>query len=242
MRLKTAVGRVLRRYPPLFRLSSRVYHAVLGSFRPLSPGGPEAVQRAIDLALESVSDRGWDYYEFGLFRGYTFLAAFETLKDRGADDARMYGFDSFEGLPPVEGVDEGDGQFFEGQFACSRAAVEATLAERGMDWSRADLIEGYYDASLTEELRSRHAFRSAGVVLFDCDLYASTRDALAWIEPYLVDGAVLLFDDWMSYGGSTESGQPKAWDEFCASHPQYSAEPLFEFPHNGFAMRLSVSG
>ena len=240
VRIKTLIGGVLQRYPPLFRLASNFYHTLLGSFRPLSPGGPEAVRRAIGLALEARGDRGWDYYEFGLFRGFTFLCAFEAIRDHRLTDARLYGFDSFEGLPEIEGADSGEGQFFSGQFACGREKVEANLSERGIDWARATLIEGFYNESLTESLRSEYPFRSAGVVLLDCDLYSSTRDALSWLTPYLVDGSIVLFDDWMSYGGSNDSGQPKAWTEFLAANPGYSFETLFSFPHNGLAVRLRV--
>lgn len=240
MRIKTIVGSVLRRYPPLFRSASKVYHGIRGSFRPLSPGGPSAVERALALANEERGADGWDYYEFGLFRGYTFLTAFATLRDRRLDGVRMYGFDSFEGLPEIEGVDEGDGQFFAGQFSCSREAVESSLRGRGMDWSRAALVEGFYSDSLTEELRGKHPFRPAGVVLLDCDLYSSTQEALTWLDPYLVDGTVILFDDWLSYGGSADSGQPKAWTEYLAAHPGYKSEELFSFVRNGLAVRLRV--
>jgi hypothetical protein len=43
------------------------------------------------------------------------------------DSVSFYGFDSFEGLPQAEGIDEVDGRFFEGQFACSRQEVEKSL-------------------------------------------------------------------------------------------------------------------
>ncbi len=241
MRIKMLASSVLRRCPPLFRLASNVYHGIRGSFRPLSPGGPGAVQRALELAGQEWGADGWDYYEFGLFRGFTFLTAFETLRDLKLDGVRLYGFDSFEGLPEVEGVDKGSGQFFAGQFSCGREAVEASLRERGMDWSRADLIEGFYSDVLTEELRGKHEFRPAAVVLLDCDLYSSTREALDWLDPYLVDGSIILFDDWLSYGGSDESGQPKAWAEFVAARAGYGSEELFSFAHNGLAVRLRLS-
>src|SRR5687768_4705011 len=76
LRPKNLIEMALRRTPPLYRLASRIYHRVNGSFRTLSPGAPGAIARA----LEFVKDRGQDgdYYEFGVFRGYTFLSAQQT--------------------------------------------------------------------------------------------------------------------------------------------------------------------
>ena len=75
-------------------------------------------------------------------------------------------------------------------------------------------------------------------MLLDCDLYSSTRDALEWLDPYLVDGSILLFDDWGSYGGALDAGQPKAWAGFLAARPGCESETLFPFLHNGLAVRL----
>ena len=242
MRLKNHVGGVLRRVPPLFRVASRMARRLDSSFSTLSPGTPEAIHKALQLAKENASGPGvGDYYEFGLFRGYTFLSAKRACDDLGLPEVRFYGFDSFAGLPPVEGVDEGDGQFFAGQFACSRATVEKHLTENGMDWSRAALIEGFFDVSLTEELRTRHPFRPAGVVLLDCDLYSSTADAIRWLEPYLTAGTIILFDDWNSYGDSADLGQPKAFSEYLERTPHLRAEMLWDFSYHGRAFRLMAS-
>lgn len=235
MRLKSSIENALKHYPPLFRFGSRVYHKLNGSFRTLSPGTPDAIQKAFALVqLESDGPIG-DYYEFGLFRGYTFLQAYNHCKALGIDSPHFYGFDSFEGLPPAEGVDQADGRFFEGQFTCSKEEVETNLANNGMDRSRTTLVEGFYEDSLTESLREQHDFKRASVVLLDCDYYSSTRIAIFWMQPYIGAGTVLLFDDWFSYseGDNKELGQQKALDEFLLENPQHHAEPLWEFSIHG---------
>ena len=80
-----------------------------------------------------------DYYEFGLFRGCSFLQAFKHTESLAIKDTHFYGFDSFEGLPVADGIDEADSRFFEGQFACSKEDVEKNLANNGMDSSRSTL-------------------------------------------------------------------------------------------------------
>jgi hypothetical protein len=241
MSFKSTVEDLLRNYPPLFRLASRMYHKMHGSFRTLSPGAPGAIRKGFERVLERDGSVSGDYYEFGLFRGYTFLQAWNHAKALGLNEVNFYGFDSFEGLPAAEGIDQVDGRFFEGQFACSREEVEKNLASEGVDLSKVSLVEGYYENSLTEELYTRFPFKPAAVVLLDCDYYSSTVTALGWMEPYIQVGTVLLFDDWFSYGESNELGQQKAYQEFLDRHPEFHSEALWEFENHGKGFELKAA-
>lgn len=241
MSFKKTVENLLRNYPPLFQLGSKIYHKLNSSFATLSPETPEAILKAFKLVKQDQQPPFGDYYEFGLFRGYAFLKAFEHSRDLGIDEINFHGFDSFEGLPPAEGVDKADGRFFEGQFACSKESVESNLASNGMDMSRVNLVKGFYEDSLTDELKEQHAFKPASVVLMDCDLYSSTVDALEWVDSYLQDGTVLLFDDWYSFGDSEDLGQQKAMSEFLDKRPAYEIEHLWKFCKHGNAFILKVN-
>src|SRR5690606_11011842 len=105
--------------------------------------------------------------------------------------------------------------------AVSRSQVEKNLTSHGIDWSRARLIEGFFEDTLTETLKISLPRRRAAVVLLDCDLYASTVVALHWLEDVLVDGAIVLFDDWTSYGEDRQLGLQRALAEFLAEHPRW---------------------
>lgn len=235
MSLKSTIENLLKQCPVLFRFGSRVYHKLNSSFRTLSPGAPDAIRKAFVLTQHESGGPVGGYYEFGLFRGYTFFQAYNHSKALGLDIPHFYGFDSFEGLPSADGIDQADGRFFEGQFACSKEDVEKSLTDNGVDSSRITLVKGFYEDSLTEILREKHDFRPASVVLFDCDYYSSTRTAMLWMQPYIEVGTILLFDDWFSYseGNDKEQGQQKALDEFLQENPQYHAEPLWEFQNHG---------
>jgi O-methyltransferase len=241
--LKRLVERNLRRTPMLHRAASRFYYAVLDrSSEPVSPGMPDALECAFGLAREhGIGDRG-DFYEFGLFRGGSFARAQRAAADAGYAEMHFWGFDSFAGLPAVEGVDAEGNRFFEGQFACSRAEVERRLDELGVDWGRTSLIEGYFDRSLTPELRAAHPFRPVTIAVLDCDLYSSTRDVLAWLDDLLVDGSILLMDDWKSFGGGSDTGQPRALREYLEARESVHVEPLFDFPQHGRAFRIARAG
>jgi hypothetical protein len=49
-----------------------------------------------------------------------------------------------------------------------------------------------------------------------------------------------LFDDWYSYGDDDQLGQPKAFEEFLQRNPNFTANHLWRFSHNGNAYRLKV--
>jgi hypothetical protein len=231
--LKKRVAHALRGHPTLFAFFSRAYYKVDRSFRTLSPGAPDAIHRAFARRQEELVGEEGDYYEFGVFRGFTFLSAQRACDELGLERVQLYGFDSFGGLPEVEGIDRTNNQFFEGQFACSKDEVVRNLTERGFDWSRATLIEGFFSDSLTQALKRDLPLRKVGVAFIDCDLYSSTVEVLVWLESLLADGSILLFDDWYSFGESPDLGQQKAFAEFLESHGEWAAEPFIEFEDHG---------
>ncbi len=239
MNFKSIMVDLLLDYPPLFQFSSKVYHKINNSFHTLSPGAPGAIRHSFEYILKRDGTVAGDYYEFGLFRGYTFFQAWNHCNELKLGEVNLYGFDSFEGLPPAEGIDQVDGRFFEGQFACSREEVEKNLIAEGIDLSTVTIVEGYYENSLTEHLRQQHPFKPASVVLLDCDYYSSTATALKWMDPYLQPGTILLFDDWFSYGESNELGQQKAYGEFLQRHPNLHSKALWEFENHGKGFVLS---
>ena len=56
---------------------------------------------------------------------------------------------------------------------------------------------------------------------------------LRWLASFLQDGSVLLFDDWRSFGDDPSLGQPRAFEEFLAAHPEWRAEAFVDFEDHG---------
>lgn len=196
----------------------------------------------IDRMMERLKqgDVVGDYYEFGLFRGYSFWHAQQSADRQGIEGMQFYGFDSFSGMPEVQGRDRDSGLFFSGDYRCSREEVAAQLSEHGFDWSRGQLIEGYFDESLTPELRVERRMGPAALVMVDCDLYQSTVPVLRFLAPLLQEGTIMLFDDWHCFGDSdaAERGEPRAFREFLSEHEEWRAEMLMDFPVYGRAFVL----
>jgi len=234
MAIKKKLESVLKRFPPLFRLGSRVYHAMNPGFKSLSPGAPGAIEKAFKLARElHVNEPIGDYYEFGLYKGYTFFTAYRVAQRLGLTETNFYGFDSFQGLPPVEDVDKTGGRFFEGQFTYNRQKVEKNLRQHGMDFKKVRLIEGFFDDTLNEGLKKDIAARNAGVVMMDCDLYSSTRTALDWLEGLITDKTIVVFDDWYSFTEGEELGQQRALKEFQQRNKHLVFESGIEYERSG---------
>lgn len=153
-----------------------------------------------------------DYLEFGLWRGKTFGYAHRMKHRYGRHDMKLWGFDSFQGLPDTG--EHHDNIWYKGQFACSRPEFEAILKSRGVQSSEYELVEGFYSESLNDVTHRRLSGRKAAIVYIDCDLYDSTVEVLDFIQPYLVNGSIICFDDFYNYKGDPEQGEQKALADF----------------------------
>ena len=70
-------------------------------------------------------------------------------------------------------------------------------------------------------------------------LYESTVEVLAFVQHMLVDGSILLFDDWNAFDMDANRGERRAFREFSERNPQWEAERLFSYGVYGqvFALR-----
>jgi O-methyltransferase len=165
-----------------------------------------------------------DYAEFGVFRGHTTIEAWKAAKRHGLSDTRFWLFDSFEGLPEVAGDDAG-GPFVTGEFSFGRKEYERNLKSSGVDFSRLQIVPGYFDQTLA----GLETERKFSVVWVDCDLYESTVPVLEWLTDKLVDGAVICFDDWFTFRGNPDKGEQKATAEWLEANPDISLMPYRDF-------------
>jgi hypothetical protein len=218
----------------LNRIGARIYYRFFHGFASEGQALPAVVRRALRRAVESGTAAEGDYYEFGVFKGHTFLQAHLAAQELGLDRIRCFGFDSFEGLPSIEGVDRtGQQHFYQGQYACSLERVTTELSRRGADWKRCFLIKGFFKDTLTEQTRAAYQMGKASVVLLDSDLYESAALALEFLSEMLTDRAILIMDDWNAFDRDDSRGERRALTEFLRSHPEWRAEAWFHYPTYG---------
>ena|GEM_PF-720964 len=209
-------------------------------FFTMTPETPPAILKC----LQQVAVEGslGDYYEFGMYRGYTFWYAQRSANKLGLK-LNFYGFDSFQGVPQPE-PDEVN-EFKKGDYACSREQVERHLRMAGgVDWTRTHLIEGFYENSLQPALKAQLNMGPVAVALIDCDLYQSTLHVLRFLDSLLQDGSILMFDDWNCFNQSDEQGERRAFREFLEQHPQWRSESFVSFGWHGqsFVLRQNNKG
>ena len=134
------------------------------------------------LRNENVSKEG-TWLEFGVATGQTLTQLAQAKKD-----GRVFGFDSFDGLP--EDWKPGIGK---GAFKCDVPNV-----------SGAEIIVGLFQDTLPSFKPSFDPNHSITLVHVDCDLYSSSRYVLKTLLPHLKNGTVIVFDEILFYPGHEE--------------------------------------
>lgn len=161
------------------------------------------------------------YFEFGCHSARTFSAVIRAADYLKMANFQCFAFDSFEGLPPTEKKE--DGYFERGTFCTSRADfISLVKSYSGHSLENKNITEGFYDSSLTTDLQKR--MPKVGMVHIDVDLYSSTTLVLEFLKPLMVEGTVILFDDWYCFPPGSLKGEKGALHEFCIKHPGFKVE------------------
>ena len=127
------------------------------------------------LAERHGRDNIGDYLEFGVYQGNSLCCMHRALVETGIESVRLFGFDSFEGLPDSCDV---DGVWSPGQFRCDEEFTRALLDREGVNWDRTVLVRGFFADTLKPALLEQYALTRVGVIMIDSDLYTSAVEAL----------------------------------------------------------------
>jgi hypothetical protein len=185
-----------------------------------------------------------DYLEFGVFRGDSFIQAFKTIeavyRERCADQVhigsrhyrarvqelwstmRFFAFDSFQGLPAIKGLDALSNEFAETNFACPLDDFMRNLWAASVDASKVVVVPGYFDDTCRAQTIEKHGMKAGSIIHIDCDLYESAKACLNFILPLLVDGTVLIFDDWYCFRGNPALGEQRAFAEWASGLTEWT--------------------
>ena len=128
---------------------------------------------------------------------------------------KYFAFDSFEGFPQHVNVPD-HAQYKPGGVKTSSSEFLKLLHDYGQSTQRVELVEGFYDTSLTTNLSSRFVSENvkASLITVDCNLYDSYKSVLKWVEQFIQPGTVLYLDDFNSERGLPTQGPKRAWNEF----------------------------
>jgi hypothetical protein len=144
-----------------------------------------------DVVAAKVQDKRVLYLEFGVFKART--TRYWSAKLRHPE-ARLHGFDSFEGLPE-EWADHASGKIF------NAGGEIPVIAD-----ARVKFFKGWFNQVLPTYTVPDHDLL---VLIMDADLYSSTSYVLNHLRQYIRPGTLIYFDE-MNH----VEHEPKAFDEF----------------------------
>lgn len=134
------------------------------------------------------------WLEFGVASGKTINYISKFANDK------VYGFDSFVGLPEKwrDGYDKGT-------FSTNGILPETN--------DNVFLIKGLFNEVLVDFLKTEN--KKISFIHIDCDLYSSTKYVLDNCKEYIDEGCIIIFDELVNYKGyDGDNGELKAFYEF----------------------------
>ena len=172
-----------------------------------------------------------DYLEFGCHGGMTFELAHKQKHLAGLN-LKLYGFDSFKGLPKPNGIDVHI-QWREGDFSINMKDFIEKLKMAGIKENEYVLIPGFYEDSLKINPPEKLGLKNAAFVYIDCDLYESTVPVLNYVLPVLQTGTIVAFDDFYCFNGDPERGGQLALKEFLMKNLEVKMIDYLNFGWHG---------
>lgn len=160
------------------------------------------------------------FVECGVGRGgCVALMALAARKQRG-----VWGFDSFDVMPPLSAEDEGHGEEWVGCRCSGEEGISdafETLSLYGLREPNVRLVKGWFEDTL---LPRSDEVGPIAVLRLDNDWYASTRFTLETLYDQVVPGGIVIIDDYHSFRGCR-----KAVDEF--RRMRGIGEPMVQTEH-----------
>jgi len=136
--------------------------------------------------------------EFGVCTGTTL----RTIRDNLGSRFKVYGFDSFEGLP-----EDWPGTVCrKGEFAAEQPDIAGV-----------EFFQGWFKDTIHDYVKQAEPI---ALLHLDCDLYSSTKDVLWPLNPFILPGTIIVCDEWiykLTSGGYGDDQEQKAVSEWAST-------------------------
>ena len=162
------------------------------------------------LKLKHKQDTLWLEFGVATGRSINYISKFT--------DNKVYGFDSFEGLP-----ENWYSRFKKGHF--SREGKLPKVRDN------VELIKGWFDNTLPDFIKNKN--KKVSFIHMDADLYSSTKCIFDNLKNYIDNDCIIVFDEIFHYS-EFENGELKALYEFVTENDvdyEWIGMYLLEFSH-----------
>ena len=138
------------------------------------------------------------WLEFGVATGNSINYISKFTNDK------VYGFDSFEGLP-----EKWREQFDKGAFSTNGQLPQVN--------DNVELIKGWFNETLINFIQTKNI--KVSFIHMDADLYSSTKYIFDTLKDYIETDCVIVFDELVNYYGfDGDKGELKAFYEFITEN------------------------
>lgn len=172
-----------------------------------------------------------DYAEFGSWGGMTFALAYGESRRHG-HAAKLWAFDSFQGLPQPRMSEDEHPEWQGGKMATNLEEFNAICAARGIPRDAYTAVPGFYEETLAQ-MSPSEAPKNVALAYVDCDLYSSTKTVLEYLRPRLKHGMIVAFDDYFCWSPSQVSGERRAMLELAGMDDRWEWVPYIQFGWHG---------
>jgi len=148
------------------------------------------------MKLKHKPDTLW--LEFGVFKGKTVNYISNFTNDK------VYGFDSFEGLP-----EDWRYGIYKGRFSTNGHLPEVN--------NNVELIKGWFSETSPDFIKTHN--KKVSFIHMDADLYSSTKCIFDNLKDYIDRDCIIVFDELINYPGfDGQTGELKAFYEFVTEN------------------------
>jgi len=172
-----------------------------------------------------------DYAEFGSWGGMTFTLAYGESRRHG-HTAKLWAFDSFQGLPSPRGAEDEHPEWRAGKMATNLEEFHAICVANGIPRDSYTVVPGFYEDTLPQRSPAEGPTDIA-LAYVDCDLYSSSKTVLEFLRPRLKHGMIVAFDDYFCWSPTQPSGERKALLELVAEDDIWDWVPYVQYGWHG---------
>ena len=208
------------------RLANRVLNKLRlnGQVIPKTPemANVEARMNIFHLASQTAAYKvPGDVIEVGCNAGESSIVIQKVLNEY-APEKQFHVFDSFEGLPELQGEDVKDDVYGKGWMTAKLDQFKKNFSEVGLELPH--IHQGWFEDTVPSGLPDQISF-----AIVDGDLYTSTKHVLPYVYDRLSPGAICLFGIYYdekifprtnTAGPYKSPGVKRACDEFFADKPE----------------------